>query len=68
MNIKNLLISLAVIIFCVSCKSPKEIAYFQDTTAGMITQIPDKHPPQLPQLIFQLGAVCLGQLADGIDA
>ena len=44
MNIKNLLISLAVIIFCVSCKSPKEIAYFQDTTAGMITQIPDKHP------------------------
>ena len=44
MNIKNLLISLAVIIFCVSCKSPKEIAYFQDTTAGMITQIPGKHP------------------------
>lgn len=44
MNIKHLLISLAVIIFCVSCKSPKEIAYFQDTTAGMITQTPDKRP------------------------
>lgn len=42
MNIKHLLISLAVIIFCVSCKSPKEIAYFQDTTANTITQIPDK--------------------------
>ncbi len=44
MNIKHLLISLAVIIFCVSCKSPKEIAYFQDTTANTITQIPDKRP------------------------
>ena len=42
MNIKHLLISLAVIIFCVSCKSPKEVAYFQDTTANTITQIPDK--------------------------